>query len=117
MKLLRMDATRLDFPDNTFDRVLAAYFVSTVPEPRKVVAEMQRVCKPGGVILIMNHFTHEVPVISTLETVLSPLFYRIGFRTDLRIQRLVDECGLEVDRIEKIDFLGHWKALKCLNRK
>ncbi len=117
VRLIKMDATRLDFPDDSFDRVLAAYFVSTVPDPVKVIAEMQRVCKPGGVILIMNHFTHELPVISTLETLASPLFYRIGFRTDLRLRPLMAQCGLAIDKVEKIDFLGHWKAVRCLNHK
>lgn len=117
VRLLKMDATRLEFPDDSFDRVLAAYFVSTVPEPVKVLREMKRVCKPGGIILVMNHFTHEVPLVGPLERLFSPLFYRIGFRTDLRLRPVMEEAGLEIDRIEKIDFLGHWKAVRCFNRK
>lgn len=117
VRLLKMDATRLDFPDDSFDRVLAAYFVSTVPDPIAVVREMQRVCRPGGVLLIMNHFTHQVPVLGAIEKWLSPAFYRIGFRTDLQIEYLVEECCLKVDRVEKIDFMGHWKALRCFNQK
>ncbi|HSR70360.1 MAG TPA: methyltransferase domain-containing protein [Acidobacteriota bacterium] len=115
--LRRMDAARMDLPDNSFDRVLAAYFVSVVPEPVEVLKEMKRVCRPGGIILVMNHFTHEVPVIDTIETVLAPLFYKVGFRTDLRLQPLFQEAELEIDRIVNIDFLGHWKAVRCVNRK
>ncbi len=117
VQLLKMDATRLEFGDNSFDRVLAAYFVSTVPDPVRVVHEMKRVCKPGGIIVIMNHFTHEVPLVGALERFLSPLFYRVGFRTDLSARPLMEECGLEVDRFEKIDFMGNWKAVRCFNRK
>lgn len=115
--LHKMDATRLEFADNSFDRVLAAYFVSTVPDPIQVVLEMKRVCKPGGIILIMNHFTYDLPLVGALERFFSPLCYRIGFRTDLSAEPLMEECGLEVDRMEKIDFLGHWKAVRCFNRK
>ena len=114
--LLKMDATRLEFEDNSFDRVLAAYFVSTVPDPIRVVHEMKRVCKPGGIIVILNHFTYEMPLVGAIERFFSPLCYRIGFRTDLSAG-LIEECGLEFDRFEKIDFMGHWKAVRCFNRK
>lgn len=115
--LRRMDATRMDFADNSFDRVLAAYFVSVVPEPVQVLREMKRVCRPGGIILVMNHFVHEVPVVESVEMLLAPLFYKVGFRTDLRLQPLFQEADLEIDRIVNIDFLGHWKAVRCVNRK
>ncbi len=46
--LAKMDATTLEFADNSFDRVLAAYFISTVPDPVRVIQEMKRVCRPGG---------------------------------------------------------------------
>lgn len=115
--LKRMDATSMDFADNCFDRVLAAYFVSVVPDPVNVLLEMKRVCRPGGIILVLNHFLHEAPVIETLETALAPAFYKVGFRTDLRLGPLFDEAGLEIDRIVNIDFLGHWKAVRCVNRK
>src|ERR1051326_4498894 len=47
VELMKMDATHLEFPDNSFDRVLAAYFISTVPNPVGVIQEMKRVCRPG----------------------------------------------------------------------
>lgn len=115
IRLLKMDAADLKFPDNSFDRVLAAYFISAVPDPVQVVLEMKRVCRPGGYLVFLNHFQHEHPVLGTIESLLSPLFYRIGFRTDLRLQNLMQECDLETERVEKIDDLGHWKAVRCIN--
>lgn len=115
VNLIKMDATRLDFPDNSFDRVLAAYFISTVPEPVKVVEEMKRVCRPGGYLVFLNHFLSEKPVIGFFERVLSPLFYKVGFATDLNLDRLMEETGLLPERKEDIDFLGHWKAVRCVN--
>ena len=113
--LLKMDATHLEFEDNSFDRVLAAYFISTVPDPVKVIHEMKRVCRPGGYLVFLNHFRHENPVIGAFEKLLSPIFYRIGFRTDLDAYGLMAECGLEIETLERIDFLGHWKAIRCIN--
>ena len=115
VELIKMDATQLEFPVSSFDRVLAAYFISTVPDPVKVVLEMKRVCRSGGYLVFLNHFQYNHPVMGFLEKLVSPLCYRIGFRTDLVLQDLMKECGLEIETLEKIDFLGHWKAVRCLN--
>ena len=56
VQLFKMDATHLGFPDNSFDRILAAYFISAVPDPVKVILEMKRVCRPGGYLVFLNHF-------------------------------------------------------------
>jgi phosphatidylethanolamine/phosphatidyl-N-methylethanolamine N-methyltransferase len=113
--LIKMDATHLQFPDNSFDRVLAAYFISCVPEPVRVVEEMKRVCKPGGYLVFLNHFRNDNPIVGFFEKILSPLFYRVGFRTDLVVKDLMDFCGLEIEVMEPVDFLGHWKAVRCVN--
>jgi phosphatidylethanolamine/phosphatidyl-N-methylethanolamine N-methyltransferase len=114
VELVRMDATRLDFPDRSFDRVLAAYFISTVPDPVKVVLEMKRVCKPGGALVFLNHFRSENRLLGAIERMVSPLCYRIGFRTDLDLRSLMRDCGLQVDLCEEVGFLGNWKAVRCL---
>ena len=114
-KLLRMDATHLDFRDDSFDRVLAAYFISTVPDPVRVILEMKRVCRTGGFLVFLNHFRNENFLIGGLEKLVSPLCYRIGFRTDLELNSLTEECGLEIESKTPIDFLGHWQAVRCVN--
>jgi phosphatidylethanolamine/phosphatidyl-N-methylethanolamine N-methyltransferase len=116
VRLLKMDATKLDFPDNSFDRVLAAYFISTVPDPVTVVRELVRVCKPGGYLLFLNHFHSETPVKRYIEKVISPVCYRIGFKTDLDLHRLMEKAGLQIESIEPIDS-GHWKAVSCRKAK
>jgi phosphatidylethanolamine/phosphatidyl-N-methylethanolamine N-methyltransferase len=115
VRLLKMDATNLEFPDNNFDRVLAAYFISTVPNPVKVVEEMKRVCRPGGYLVFLNHFLSDNPFVGFWEKVISPLCYRIGFKTDLDLHQLMRDTGLEIETLEEIDFLGHWKAVRCIN--
>jgi phosphatidylethanolamine/phosphatidyl-N-methylethanolamine N-methyltransferase len=117
VSLHKMDATSMRFADDSFDRVLAAYFISTVPDPVAVVREMKRVCKPGGYLVFLNHFQSENPFLAALEKFISPFCYRIGFRTDLNLKELVETTHLVVDRLERIDFAGNWKALRCLNVK
>jgi phosphatidylethanolamine/phosphatidyl-N-methylethanolamine N-methyltransferase len=116
VELIKMDATRLDFPDHGFDRVLAAYFVSTVPDPVAVVKEMKRVCRPGGYLVFLNHFRHDNRLVGSFEKLISPICYKIGFKTDLDLKMLVQECGLEIDVLEKIGAFGLWTAVRCINR-
>jgi ubiquinone/menaquinone biosynthesis C-methylase UbiE len=54
--VLRMDAGDLHFEDGTFDAILAPYVMSVVTDPVRVLSEMRRVCRPGGRIVIVNHF-------------------------------------------------------------
>jgi len=115
--LRKMDATRMDFPDATFDRVLAAYVVSVVPDAVAVVREMMRVCKPGGYLLIINHFCAEHFPARLIDKLISPICYRIGFKTNLELDKLLADCGLKIDLLRRVDFLGTWKAVRCVNPK
>ncbi len=51
-----MDAGALEFPDAQFDVALAPYVMSVVPNPARVLSEMWRVVRPGGQMVVMNHF-------------------------------------------------------------
>ena len=57
--LAAMDARALEFPDGRFDVALAPYVMSVVPDPARVLDEMWRVVRPGGQIVVMNHFAAE----------------------------------------------------------
>lgn len=111
----KMDATNLDFPDACFDRVFAAYFISTVPDPVRVVHEMKRVCKPGGSIVFLNHFQSESPFFGFIEKLYSPLCYRLGFKTDLNLRKLAEECDLKIEVDEPFGFGGLWSAVRCVD--
>lgn len=44
------DATKLDFHDNSVDRVVVTCLLMHLPDPITALKEWQRVCKPGGII-------------------------------------------------------------------
>ncbi len=77
-----MDAENLEFPNNSFDAVLALYVASVVPNPARFAAEMRRVCIPGGTIVVVNHFTSENLPARFIEKRLAGLARHIGFHAD-----------------------------------
>lgn len=111
VSLRRMDARTLAFPDATFDHVFAPYVVSVVPEPERVLAEMRRVCKPGGTIVVVNHFGSQGTVLGFFERLLTRASQWIGFRLDLPIDVVRNAPGLELVRIERVNLFGLWRLL------
>ena len=109
--LVRMDAARLAFPDDTFDGVYAPYVVSVVPYPRRVVEEMARVCRPGGKVVIVNHFGSRNRLGAFLEKRLTPLTHFVGFRLDLPVEAILGIPGLELEENRKVNMLKLWRLL------
>lgn len=112
LELRKMDARSLLFADESFDHVLAPYVVSVVPEPRRVMAEMRRVCKIGGTVLVVNHFGSSNGVLRRAERLASPLTEWLGFRMDLPVETVTDTEGLAVVRIERVNLLGLWRLVE-----
>ena len=92
------DAQDLDFPDDSFDYVTSFHVVSVVPEPKRMMTEMVRVCRPGGTIVIINHFRSERPVIASVVDRLDPVTRKLGWRTTLRMSELLESVPLELVR-------------------
>ena len=113
VELREMDATNLEFEDNSFDVVYAPYVISVVPDPVAVVREMSRVCRPGGKIIILNHFRSTNPVMATFERVISPLTVHIGFTADLDLRGVLAQAQLEPLSIEKVSFPPIWSLVTC----
>ena len=117
VSLVRMDAGAMEFADDSFDAVMAAYVMTAVPDYRKVILEMIRVCKPGGRIILLNHFSNGNPVIAALEKFISPLCKQLGWRTDLSLATVLDGTLLTVIHKQKVNPLRFWHLVKCLNQK
>ena len=110
--LFQMDARTLNFPDGCFDHVLAPYVISVVPEPARVMAEIRRVCRPGGTVIVVNHFLSSNPILGLIERAFTPASRWIGFRMDLPIGAVTDTQGLDVVRIERVNLLGLWRLIE-----
>lgn len=78
--LHEMDAGHLTFPTNSFDTVVAMYVLTVVPDPEKVMRELCRVCKPGGEVMLVNHFSQEEGVRGWVERRMAPFADKLGWR-------------------------------------
>jgi phosphatidylethanolamine/phosphatidyl-N-methylethanolamine N-methyltransferase len=114
IRLLEMDAANLTFADDSFDIVYAPYLVSVVPDPVKVVTEMRRVCRPGGRIVILNHFRSANAVLSRVEQAISPFTVHIGFKSDLDLPGFLAQADLQPISIEKVNFPRIWSLVTCV---
>ena len=114
VRLLQMDASSLTFPDNAFDIVYAPYLVSVVPDPIQVAREMRRVCRPGGRIIILNHFRSNGTLLSAIERAISPFTVHIGFKSDLDLPAFLAQAELKPVSIEKVNIPPIWSLVTCI---
>jgi phosphatidylethanolamine/phosphatidyl-N-methylethanolamine N-methyltransferase len=83
-----MDVTRIGFKDASFDAVTAQFLITLVPRPESALDEFARVLKPGGEIVLVNHFGQAGGPIARLEEIAAPLVKRIGWSSDFKASRV-----------------------------
>ena len=113
VQLSQMDGASMSFPDDTFDAVVAAYVVTAAPDHSALLDEMVRVCRPGGRLLIINHF-RQSGVRGVADRMLSPLLRYAGFRTDLTFVETLDRKGLQVCSSEPVNPFSISHLVACV---
>ena len=106
-----MDAGQLGFADATFDKVVAMYVASVVPDPAALVREMRRVCRSDDGLYFVNHFATTRPLLGAVERLLVPLSRKLGFRPDFSFEGFLAGTGLEVVERWPVGPLGYWSLL------
>jgi phosphatidylethanolamine/phosphatidyl-N-methylethanolamine N-methyltransferase len=114
VRLHQMDASALSFADDSFDIVYAPYLISVVPDPVQVAREMRRVCRPGGRVIILNHFRSANFFLSRAERVISPFTVHIGFKSDLDLPAFLTQAELNPVSIEKVNIPRIWSLVTCI---
>lgn len=113
VRLLVMDAANLKFADDTFDIVYAPYVISVVPDPVAVTREMRRVCRPGGRIVILNHFRSHNPLGAWVERLIAPAAKYLGFKSDLDLPAFLVQAELKPISIQKVNVPRIWSLVTC----
>jgi phosphatidylethanolamine/phosphatidyl-N-methylethanolamine N-methyltransferase len=80
--LSEMDACALRFGDGAFDIAVAMFVMTVVPDAPAALSEMVRVVKPGGRIVIVNHFSAASGVRAAIERRLSPFATSLGWHPE-----------------------------------
>ncbi len=87
--LHEMDASNLEFADNSFDTVVAMYVITVVPDPAKVMQELARVARPGGEVMLVNHFSQDDGVRGWVERRMAPFADLVGWHSVFDVSRVM----------------------------
>jgi phosphatidylethanolamine/phosphatidyl-N-methylethanolamine N-methyltransferase len=117
LQVIEMNALNLAFADNSFDYVNAFHTVTVVPDPIRMLAEAKRVCRPGGKIVIVNHFTTDLPIIGPLTEALDPVTRRLGWHTKLKLEPFLEASDFNAEEIYKISKLSLYTVVVGANQK
>ncbi|MBP2641470.1 MAG: Methyltransferase type 11 [Firmicutes bacterium] len=103
--LLEMDAEHMDFPDGTFDSVIATCVFCSVPNPVAGLREIGRVCKPEGKIVLVEHMRSANPLVGWLMDRLNTVsLHLVGANINRRTMENITAAGLHIESVENLFF-------------
>ncbi len=109
--LAQADAMNTPFADGSFDHVMISHVISVVSDPNRLLQEAKRILKPGGRIVVLNHFQSASPAVALAEGVLNPVFVKIGWRSDLTLEECIADLDLEVKYHFKLSAVDFWQIV------
>ena len=111
-----MDAEKLEFPDDSFDVVMAQYVVTAVPNPEAALDEFVRVLRPGGELILLSRVSADAGMRRFIEQRLQPVVRRLGWRTEFAWERYMRwaerQDGIRLIERRAIPPLGHFSLIR-----
>lgn len=112
--LMAMNGENLDFQDNAFDCITLPYVLSVTPDPKGMISELRRVCKPGGDIFILNHFSGS-RFWWLLERLVSSAADKIGFRSSFHFHEHIEAHDWQIMSVRTVNLMGLSKLVHIKN--
>jgi ubiquinone/menaquinone biosynthesis C-methylase UbiE len=112
------DAENLDFEDNEFDTIIVTLVLCTIPDYKKSLLEIRRVCKKDGIILVLEHIRHRNKALALLQDILTPGWKKIAMGCHLNrpTVEVIEELDFKI--VNKEYHIGHnFALLKIKNCK
>ncbi|MGH3875878.1 MAG: class I SAM-dependent methyltransferase [Actinophytocola sp.] len=109
-------AEKLPFPDASFDTVAAAMILCTVPDPDVVLAEIERVLKPGGQYLFLEHVRNRDPRVARKQDIIQKGWYWFGNECHCNRPTLqtLRESSLEIAELKETKMPGAWEFIEAM---
>jgi phosphatidylethanolamine/phosphatidyl-N-methylethanolamine N-methyltransferase len=107
-----MDAANLRFADASFDVTVATYVLTVVPDPQAVMHELARVTKPGGRVIVVNHFSIDKGLRGAIEKRLAGFSEFLGWRPEFPMETLLVSGKLKLLSTERLKPFGLFTLLR-----
>src|SRR5262249_34045312 len=114
--LHEMDASDLAFVEGSFDTVVAMFVMTVVPEPERVMRELARVTKPGGEVILVNHFSQDEGMRGWIERQMAPFAGMLGWRPVFDVSRVMGCDDLELVERRQLWPLGIFTMMRFAKR-
>ncbi|MDJ0931608.1 class I SAM-dependent methyltransferase [Breoghania sp.] len=109
--LLAMDAGALAFSDDHFDVAIAMYVITVVPDPVKVMKNLERVTKPGGHVILVNHFSASEGLRAHAEQWLARYASWVGWNPVFAKSRVLGHTNLILEEDQSVPPFGLFTML------
>lgn len=107
--LIQANAMFPPLAEASFDHVMIAHTISVVHEPAKLLRWAERLVKPGGTIVLLNHFHSNHRLVGFFERLTNPIFMKIGWKSDLALEDCLQGTSLHVHYLFKTSWLDIWQ--------
>ncbi len=101
-----MDVENLCYANNSFDTIVASFVFCSVPQPRKGLKELHRVCKLGGKVVLLEHVVSSKPWLANIMNVLNPIILAIfGANINRNTVKNVQAVGFNNVQVEHLSHM------------
>ena len=111
-RVMEMDVCNLGFADHSFDVVVAMYVLTVVPDPERAMRELARVCRPGGQVILVNHFSTDEGLRGLVEKRMARFAEDLGWRPEFPKEAVMVCDELEVEEEVPLKPFGLFTMLR-----